>query len=140
QKLVALDSILIRTFNSDPQAFIEYSLKYIEIAESLDSIEDAARKAMNLQRPLSNYASNPAEAVAIIDNVLLKKSKIKDSLLLGSLYLKRGREMTKKKLEKAIGDCTSALKHFASGDSLNKADTYLFRGQAYSSMGKFVAA
>ncbi len=140
QKLAALDSILIRTFSTDPKAFIDYSLQYIELAESMDDIEGAARKAMNLQRPLSNYASNPTEAVTIIDNVLERKDKIKDSLLLGGLYLKRGRAMAKINLENAIEDYTIALENFAVNDTLNKADTYLFRGQAYSSMGKFVDA
>lgn len=140
QKLVALDSLLIRTFTTDPKAFIDYSLQYIELAEALDSIEDAARKAMNLQRPLTNYAGDPMKAVAIIESVLARKDRIKDSLLLGGLYLKRGRAMAKVNLEKAIEDYTIALGNFAENDTLNKADAYLFRGQAYSSMGKFVRA
>lgn len=140
QKLVALDSLLIRTFSTDPKAFIDYSLQYIEIAESLDSIEDVARKAMNLQRPLTNFAGDPMQAAAIIERVLDRKHRIKDSLLLGGLYLKRGRALAKVNLEKAIEDYTIALENFAKHDTLNKADAYLFRGQAYSSMGKFVKA
>lgn len=140
KKLEVLDSLLIRTFNTNPQEFIDYSLQYIELAQSIDSIEDAARKAMNLQRPLSNYGSNPAEAVNVLNRVIARKYKIKDSLLLGGLYLKRGRAMAKINLAKAIEDYTSALENFAQKDTLNLADTYLFRGQAYSSMGKFVEA
>jgi len=140
ERLVALDSLLIRTFSSNPKAFIEYSLQYIELAESMDSIEDAARKAMNLQRPLTNFAGDPMKAVEIIEKVLEKKHKIKDSLLLGGLYLKRGRALAKGNLERAIEDYTTALVNFSKHDTLNKADAYLFRGQAYSSMGKFVKA
>ncbi len=140
QRLKVLDSILLQTFSSDPQAFIEFSLEYIDLAESMDSIEAAARKAMNVQRPLSNFASNPAAAVSVINRVLSRKDEIRDSLLLGGLYLKRGRAMTKINLEKAIGDFTIALENFSVMDTLNKADSYLFRGQAYSSMGKFVEA
>ncbi|QAA82505.1 hypothetical protein EI546_12595 [Aequorivita sp. H23M31] len=139
-KMAALDSLLIRTFSTNPKLFIQYSLQYIELAESMGNIEAAARKAMNLQRPLSNYSSNPTEAVNIIDNVLDKKDRIKDSLLLGGLYLKRGRAMAKINLERAIEDYGIALQNFAQHDTLNKADVYLFRGQAYSSMGKFVEA
>ena len=140
EKLIALDSLLIRTFSSDPKSFIEYSLQYIDLAEKMDSIEPAARKAMNLQRPLTNYNSNPTEAVAVIDKVLARKDKIKDSLLLGGLYLKRGRAMSKINLTKSIEDYTLALKNFAENDTLNNADAYLFRGQAYSSMGRFMRA
>lgn len=140
QKLVALDSLLIRTFSSDPKIFIYYSIQYIELAEELDSIEDAARKAMNLQRPLTNYGGDPMKAATIIDGVLARKDRINDSLLLGGLYLKRGRAMAKINLEKAIEDYTTALDNFRINDTLNKADAYLFRGQAYSSMGKFVKA
>ena len=140
QKLVALDSLLIRTFTADPQAFIDYSIEYIELAKEMDSIEDAARKAMNLQRPLTNYAGDPSKAVTIINTVLARKYRIKDSLLLGGLYLKRGRAMAKINLENAIEDYTLALGNFSINDTLNKADAFLFRGQAYSSIGKFVKA
>ena len=140
KKLVALDSLLIRTFATDPKAFIDYSLQYIELAKELDNIEGAARKAMNLQRPLTNFASDPTKAIAIINSVLARKDRIRDSLLLGGLYLKRGRAMAKVNLDKAIEDYTLALENFAVSDTLNKADAYLFRGQAYSSMGKFIMA
>lgn len=140
QKLVVLDSLLMQTFSTDPKAFIDYSLQYIEIAKELDSIEDAARKAMNLQRPLTIYANDPTMAVSIINGVLARKYKIKDSLLLGGLYLKRGRAMAKLNLEKAIEDYTLALENFSLNDSLNIADAHLFRGQAYSNTGKFVEA
>lgn len=140
KKLVALDSLLRRTFRTDPDAFITYSLQYIDLAQSLDSIESAAKKAMNLQFPLTNYKNDPLQSITIINSVLARKYKIKDSLLLGGLYIKRGSANTKVDLKKAIGDYDLALINFSSSDSLNIADTYLFRGQAYSQLGKFVLA
>ena len=140
QKLVELDSLLLQTFSSNPEAFIDYSIQYIELAHELDSIEEAARKAMNVQRPLTIYANDPKKAITIINSVLIRKYKIKDSLLLGGLYLKRGRAMAKVNLEKAIEDYTVAIKNFSEKDTLNIADAHLFRGQAYSSTGKFVEA
>lgn len=128
------------TFSSDPRAFIDYSLEYINIAQEMDSIENAARKAMNLQRPLTNFENDPKKAVAVINGVLARKYKIKDSLLLGGLYLKRGRARTKIDMEEAIEDYTIALENFSVLDTLNIADTYLFRGQAYANTGKFVLA
>jgi signal transduction histidine kinase len=139
-KLMALDSLLSRTYNTNNDAFIKYSLQYISLAESLDSIEDAASKAMNLQYPLTNYANDPLSAIRIINGVLARKYKIKDSFLLGGLYLKRGSANTKVDLKKAISDYNVALENFTKNDSLTIADTYLFRGQAYSNLGKFALA
>lgn len=140
EKMTALDSLLSRTFTTNPEAFIKYSLQYIELAQELDSIELAAKKAMNLQYPLTNYANDPLNAITVINSVLARKYKIKDSLLLGGLYIKRGSANTKVDLKKAIEDYNMALENFSSKDTLNLADTYLFRGQAYSLMGKFILA
>lgn len=140
QKLTALDSLLKRTFSTNPESFIKYSFIYINLAQELDSVELAARKAMNLQYPLTNYGNDPLNSITIINSVLARKYKIKDSLLLGGLYIKRGKAHTKVDLKKAIEDYNLALQNFSSTDTLNIADTYLFRGQANSQLGKFVLA
>ncbi|HBC05518.1 MAG: hypothetical protein CL528_03610 [Aequorivita sp.] len=140
KKLTALDSLLKRTYSKDTDAFIKYSLQYIDLAQELDSIELAAKKAMNLQYPLTNYANDPLNAITVINSVLARKYKIEDSLLLGGLYMKRGSANTKVDLKRAIEDYNVALENFSSKDTMNIADTYLFRGQAYSQMGKFVLA
>lgn len=140
EKLTALDSLLKRTFSTNPEAFIKYSLVYINLAQELDSVEWAAKKAMNLQYPLTNYGNDPLNSITIINSVLARKYKIKDSLLLGGLYIKRGKANTKVDLKKAIEDYNLALQNFSSKDTLNIADTYLFRGQANSQLGKFVLA
>jgi signal transduction histidine kinase len=54
--------------------------------------------------------------------------------------MKRGSANTKVDLKRAIEDYNVALENFSSKDTMNIADTYLFRGQAYSQMGKFVLA
>lgn len=140
KRLVALDSILKHTYKTDPDNFIAYSIQYIELAQTLDSIELAAKKAMNLQYPLSTYKNDPRQAITIINSVLARKYKIKDSLLLGGLHIKRGSANTKVNLKKAIEDYNLALINFSSCDSMNIADTYLFRGQAYSQLGRFILA
>ncbi len=139
-KLAALDSLLLRTFSTNPESFIKYSLDYINLAQEMDSIEWAAKKAMNLQYPLTNYANDPLNAITIINSVLARKYKIKDSSLLGGLYIKRGKANTKVDFKKAIEDYNLALENFSAKDSLYIADAYLFRGQAYSQLGKFVLA
>lgn len=137
QKLTALDSLLKRTFSTNPNAFINYSLQYIDLALEMDSIEFAARKAMNLQYPLTNFANDPQNAIAVINRVLARKYKIEDSLLMGGLYIKRGSANTKIDLNKAIEDYNMALENFSKKNYLNIADTYLFRGQAYAQKRKF---
>lgn len=140
EQLIKLDSILTRTSKTDPEVFITYSLQYITLAQSLDSIEAAARKAMSLQNPLTNYKNDPFQAITIINSVLARKYKIKDSLLLGGLYIKRGNANTKVDLKKAIEDYDEALLNFSSRDSHNIADVHLFRGQAYFQLGRFILA
>lgn len=137
-KLAALDSILSKTFNLDNKTFIDYSIQYIELAKEMDSIEAAAKKAMNIQYPLTNYANDPVKAIVIINGVLARKYKIKNNFLLGGLYLKRGGANFRINLKDAIHDYSLALEYFTEKDSVHIADTYLFRGQAYSNLGKFI--
>ena len=139
-KLIAIDSVISKSYKKDDDTFIVYSLQYIELAKELDSISLAAKKAMNLQYVLTNSKNDPRRAITIIDKVLANKYKIKDSFLLGGLYLKRGGANFRINMKKAIKDYTLALNNFGKKDSIYVADTYLFRGQAYSNLGKFVPA
>jgi signal transduction histidine kinase len=140
EKLVAMDSVISKSYRKDDDTFVDYSLRYIELAKNLDSIENAARKAMTLQAVITNRKNQPEKAVTVINGVIAHKYKIRDSFLLGGLYLKRGNANFKINLKDAIDDFSLALENFGQKDSLYKADAYLFRGQAYSSLGKFVPA
>lgn len=139
-KLASLDSILSKSFRKDNDIFIESSLQYIVIAKEIDSVENAAKKAMNLQYILTNLKNKPRKAITIIDGVLAYKYKIKDSFLLGGLHLKRGAANYRLDLKEAIVDYTNALQNFGKSDSIYVADVYLFRGQANSNSGNFVNA
>jgi len=139
-KLEALDSVISKSRKKDDDTFIVFSIQYIQLAKKLDSIDLAAKKAMNLQYILTNNKNDPRKAVTIIDEVLAHKYKIKDSFLLGGLYLKRGGANFNLNQEKAITDYTKALNNFGIKDSIYKADAFLFRGQVYSNLGKFVPA
>ncbi|NND88319.1 MAG: sensor histidine kinase [Flavobacteriaceae bacterium] len=140
ERLVVLDSILSKSRQSDPELFVEHSLEYITLAKEVGDYEAAAKKAMNLQSPLTFVLKNPHKAVSTITGVLSHKYKIKDSFLLGGLYLKRGGAHFQINLNKAIEDYGLALKNFGEDDVVHKADAYLFRGQAYSSAADFIAA
>jgi signal transduction histidine kinase len=139
-RLEALDSVLSKSFDHDKNTFIEYSIQYIELAKEIDSFEAAARKAMKLQNPLTSVKNNPEKAVNILNGVLAHKYKIKDSFLIGGLYLNKGRAHYRLDLKEAISDFTLAIENFSKKDSIHLADAYLFRGQAYSSLGAFVPA
>ena len=140
ERLVALDSLLAQSYKTNKQAFIDYSFDYILLAQDIDSIESAARKAILLQEPLTNFGNDPLKAITIINSVLARKYKITDNNLLATLYLKRGNAQTKLNIKEAIEDYNVALENYSSNDSLSIADCFLNRGKAYSSMGRFVLA
>ena len=140
QKLEAIDSVLSKTYRTDPNEFITYSFQYIDLAKRLDSFNLAANKAITLQRPLTRIKNDPGKAVTILSSVLANKYKITDSSLLGKLYLKRGDANLSVNLKVAIEDYTLALEHFSKKDSVYVADVYLFRGQANSNLGNVVSA
>ncbi len=48
-KLEALDSVISKSRGTDNDSFIVFSIQYIKLAKEIDSIESAAKKAMNLQ-------------------------------------------------------------------------------------------
>jgi len=139
-KLEAIDSVLSKSFRKDNDTFIVFSIQFITLAKELDSIELAAKKAMNLQYTLTAFKNDPRKAITIIDEVLAYKYKIKDSFLLGGLYLKRGGANYRLDLNKAIEDYTLAINNFSRKDSIYVADAYLFRGQANSNLGNFTLA
>jgi len=140
EKLIALDSVISKSFRVNNAVFVEYSLVYIELAKSLDSIHLAAKKAMNLQSILTNGNNDSKQAIKIINGVLAHKYKLKDSFLLAGLYSKRGRANHRIDLKQAIDDYTLALVNFSSKDSSHMGDAYLFRGNANSDFGQFLAA
>jgi len=139
EKLAVMDSILSKTFRTDTDLFVTYSLEYITLAKELEEYTMAAKKAMNLQYSLTIEKKDPHKSISVINGVLSHKYKIKDSFLLGGLYLKRGGAHIQVNIDKAIEDYGLALKNLSQKDSIYIADVYLFRGQAYSSVGDFIA-
>ena len=124
EKLEAIDSVLSKSYGVDNDTFVNYSNEYIELAKEIDSVELAAKKAMNLQTILSDYKNEPRRAIRIIDGVLAHKYKLKDSFLLGGLYLKRGRANLKLNVKEAIDDYATAIENFSTNDSIHIADAY----------------
>ncbi|MCH9659883.1 MAG: hypothetical protein K0U54_03130, partial [Bacteroidetes bacterium] len=140
KKLVILDSIISKTRRKNTDDFVTYSLAYIELAKKLDSTEAAAKKLVNVSYSLTTIKNKPRETITLVDAILARKYQVKDSFLLGSLYLKRGGANSKLDLEQSIIDYQNAVKNYATKDSLYIADAFLFSGQAYSNLGEFVPA
>lgn len=139
-KLVVLDSIISKSRGGDTDEFIAYSKQYIDLAKELDSMEAAAKKVINVSYLLVSVKNDANRNLELIDDLLQHREKIKDSFLLGSLYLKRGGANFRLNLEEATKDYEKAITTFGQNDSIYKADAYLFNGQAYSNLGKFVPA
>lgn len=140
KRLEAMDSVISKSRRTNPDDFVDYSLRYIELSKEIDSIEAAAKKMINVSYSLTSIKSQPRKVLTLIDGLLARKYAIKDSFLLGSLYLKRGGANTRLDLPQAIEDFNSAIDNYGVNDSLYVADAFLFRGQAYSNLGKFVPA
>jgi len=140
QRLKALDSVISKTYKINSDEFVYYSMQYIELAKDLDFIEDAAKKAIQLQPILTSEKNNAKEAVKIINGVLIHKYKIKNTKILGGLYLSRGRANASIDLREAIADYSNAINNYSAKDSLQIANTLLYRGQANSNLGRFVPA
>lgn len=140
EKLVALDSIISIEGKKDIDQFVKNCEAYIDLAKELDSVEAASRKMIGLSYTLTSIVNQPEKTRRMIDELLARKYKINDSFLLGSLYLKRGGANYRLDLEEATKDYKKAIETFTDKDSLYKADAYLFSGQAYSNLGKFVPA
>ncbi len=139
-KLEMLDSLISKSRRTNTDDFVKYSLDYIALAKEIDSISSAAKKLINVSYSLTSVKNEPRKTLTLVDGLLARKYKLKDSFLLGSLYLKRGGANFRLDLEEAIEDYNKAIKNYSATDSVHIADAYLFSGQAYSNLGNFVPA
>lgn len=139
-QIVAIDSILSKSKGVDTETYIEYSLRYVDLSLQLDSIEQAARQATRIHYTINSLQNQPRQGLDLINQVLAYEDKIDNPYLRARLYQKRGGSYFKLDITKAIDDYNRAFELFTDNDSIHIADTYLFRGQAYSTLGKFVPA
>ena len=138
-KLNALDS-LISLNRENTETFIKYSKQYIQLAEELEYYDKAISKGTNVFYTLSILQNKPKEALQLIEHLEQYKNQVKDSFLIGNLYLKKGGAYYQIDSKKAIENYTIAIEQFGKKDSIYVADAYLFRGQAKSNIGNFIGA
>ncbi len=140
-KLNSIDSLLTKYWEvKNFDDFINQSENYLKLAEENNMYDEMAKKAMNLSYPLINIKDNPKKAITILNSVIQYEDQLTDSFLKGGVYLKRGGAFFNFNLTKAIEDYTLAIEKFKEKDGIYIADAHLFRGQAYSGLGQFVAA
>ena len=140
RRLAYLDTLIQLTRNKDTDGFVSYSRQYIDIALSEKAYEKAIRKGINVFYYIREVQKRPDEALQLIEKLERYEPHIKDSFLLGSLYLKKGGAYYEKDFERAIDNYTEAIGKFGQKDSIHVADAYLFRAQSHSYLGNFVQA
>lgn len=140
-KLQYLDSILSH-INADENvvSYINYSQHYIELAEDLEEYEKMADRSIKVFYYIDKIQNNKERALALIEKVQEHEDKIKDSFLLGNIYLKKGGAYYGNNFDKAIVNYSLAIEKFGKENSIDIADAYLFRAQAKSYSGDFVGA
>src|SRR5690606_5249383 len=116
-KLQYLDSIL-KNINKDEnvESYINYSQHYIELAEDLEEYEKMADKSVRVFYYINNIQNNKNRALALIEKVQKYENKIKDSFLLGNIYLKKGGAYYGNDFEKAIINYSLAIDKFSKKD------------------------
>ncbi|NAS32172.1 hypothetical protein GTQ40_14395 [Flavobacteriaceae bacterium R38] len=138
-KLQYLDSLA--KINSDnTNAFVAYSKRYIQLAEKLGYYDKAIRKGNRIFYSINNLQNRRKEALRLIEHLQQYENQVKDSFLIGNLYLKKGGAYYGVDYDLAIENYTKAIEKFGQKDSIYVADAYLFNGQAKSFTGDFVNA
>lgn len=140
-KLSALDSLLsINLQKNNLEAFIDNSITYICLAEEIGNYEAMAEKTINVSHSILDYKNDPKLSVGLITEALEYQDKFTDSYLKAGLHLKRGGAFFEFNIQNAFEDYTKAIETFEDKDAIYKADAFLFRGQANSTLGQFVSA
>lgn len=139
-QLMALDSLIRQTSETDRECFRNYRQQYIRLATELDHLEDAALKAIELQIFLETLHEDDRDLALLFNDILKQPEKIKDSLLLGNLYLHRSYISSKTNISLAIEDLNEALKYLPVSDTISRARAYLTRGNFQTKNDKYIPA
>ena len=139
-KLTALDSLISLNRNKNTDAFVAYSLAYITLAEELKYYDKAISKGTNVFYTMNIVLNKNQEALNLMKHLQKYENKVKDSFLIGNMYLKIGGGYYQQNSDKAIENYTLAIEKLGQKDSIFRADAYLFRGQSKDIKGDFLGA
>lgn len=138
-KLSSLDSLL-KLSQDKTEDFVNYSKEYIRLAEDLGYYDKAIRKGNRVFYYINQLQNKNKEALQLIEHLQQYEERIKDSFLIGNLYLKKGGAYYGSDFKLAIENYSEAIAKFGRKDSIFVADAYLFRANARSYIGEFVTA
>jgi tetratricopeptide (TPR) repeat protein len=140
-KLSALDSIISITKETHPKLMADYGEEFIDLALSLKHFELAADCALDLFNPINDVLNDPDRGIALIKRILPYEDAIEHSYKKGELYQMLGNGYSNgKNLKKSIESYDLALSRFTNSDSLEIADTYLYRAESKTLSGDFFGA
>ncbi|MFP2996930.1 sensor histidine kinase [Spongiivirga sp. MCCC 1A20706] len=140
EKYAILDSLLQNRRQLEADEVIDYSYQFIDIAESRKDYKALIDKCIKVFYSVNNIKNDRKASKALIDKMEKYQSKIKDSFLIASIYLKKGGFYYGIQNDEAIKNYSLAISNFGIADSIHVADSYLFRGQTLDMKGNFIEA
>lgn len=133
-KLNVLDSLTKNYKNpKNLEDFYKFSEQFIDLAIELKEFRRAIHKATFSFYNISYRLGKNDKALSLLEKTEIYASKVKDSLLIGKLYLKKGGGYyTKNEFEIAIEQYNKAINYIGKKDSIFVADAIYFKGQVYA--------
>lgn len=141
-KLNALDSLsnyYKKTSNHTNFAF--YAEQFVNLALLEKKYKRAANKAIQSFYTINNRLGKREKALQLLNNVEDYSSRIRDSSIIGKLYLKKAAAyFNGKNYNRALKNYDLATIFLKDKDSLSKADVVYFKGQVYYEKGNYLKA
>lgn len=137
-KLAFLDSLIHNVRNQkDLNKFAERTEQFIDLAIELEQFDKAVEFSIRGFYNINTILGQRDRALKLIEKAEKHLDKVKDSYLIGGLYLKKGGGyFNGKNFNDAIKYYTLAIENYGAKDSIYKADAIFFRGQAHFDIGK----
>ncbi|MEL6636254.1 MAG: sensor histidine kinase [Bacteroidota bacterium] len=139
QEADQLDSLLRLLVRYPSDTVIHYGSQMLERAYRIEAYDMVAAISGQLAHRLNTFRNDPRGAEALIRRALNYEDQFLESYSRGTLYAKLGGvHFIQQNYSAAIRYYDVALQKFGEGDSLNIADMYFFKGQAYSNQGAYL--
>ncbi|NER18015.1 tetratricopeptide repeat-containing sensor histidine kinase [Spongiivirga citrea] len=140
EKLEALDSLVNFTKEDETDEYVSFSKQFIDLTEKLELYDRMIARGTHLYGTIRNKQNQKEEADKLFDRLETHLSKAKDSSVIGKFYLRKAMNARDVDNEEAIALYTKAIQELSSKDSVQVADSYLYRGQCNDILGKYVEA
>ncbi len=139
-KLEALDSLVNLTKNDETNEYVSFSEQFIDLTEQLEMYDRMIGCGVRLYSTVRFKQKRRKDADALLDRIGKHLEKAKDSSVIGRYYLRKAMNARDVDNNIAVELFTKTIQEIASKDSVQIADSYLYRGQSYDVLGKYVEA